>query len=74
MERGNSGVNHATKIKDEQKVQLTDLRGAQREEMGTLRQVHREAVEKVPMAEQREKLAVLKDETFYAGKYRHQMR
>ena len=49
-------------------------RSAQREEMGKLRQVHREAVEKVLTAAQREKLAVPKDEAFYRGKHRYRMR
>ncbi len=50
------------------------MRSAQREELGTLRQVHRAVVEKVLTAEQREKIAVLKNEAFYAGKHRHRMR
>ena len=49
-------------------MQLTDLRSAQHEEMDKLRQVHREAVEKVLTAEQREKIAVLNNEAFYGGK------
>ena len=74
MELGNSGGEPCEKIKDAQKAQLTDLRSAQREELGTLRQVHRAVVEKVLTAEQREKIAVLKNEAFYAGKHRHRMR
>ena len=42
--------------------------------MGKLRKEHREAVESVLTAEQREKLEVLKSEAFYEGKHRHRMR
>ena len=79
--RGWGGRGHGSRdpfaqldLSDAQKAQLTHLRNAQRKEMGKLRQVHREAVEKVLTAEQREKLAVLKDEAFYGGKHRHRMR
>ena len=61
-------------LSDAQKAQLQGFRRAHRVEMGKLRKEHREAVESVLTAEQREKLEELKSEAFYEGKHRHRLR